>query len=135
MENFQQFALRRLQRAFETGRILPYLMLWIAFFVVGFAVLMRLLDPHDFPSLGLAIWWAVSTVTTVGYGDVVPTEPWGRLVASVLMVIGYASLSLLTGIVASLLVYRRTAPQAESGLEKIERRLAEVERLLRSEPG
>jgi voltage-gated potassium channel len=135
MENFQQFALRRLQRAFETGRILPYMMMWIAFFVLGFAVLMRLLDPHDFPSLGLAIWWAVSTVTTVGYGDVVPTEPWGRVVASVLMVIGYASLSLLTGIVASLLVYRRTAPQAESGLEKIERRLAEVERLLRSEPG
>jgi voltage-gated potassium channel Kch len=135
VENFQQFALRRLQRAFETGRILPYMMLWIAAFVVGFAVLMRLLDPHDFPSLGLAIWWAVSTVTTVGYGDVVPTEPWGRLVASVLMIIGFASLSLLTGIVASLLVYRRTAPEAESGLERIERRLAEVERLLQSKPG
>jgi hypothetical protein len=135
MENVQQFTIKRMERAFETGRILPYLMLCVAGFVVGFAALIRLLDPHDFPSLGIAIWWAVSTVTTVGYGDVVPTEPWGRAVASVLMVIGYASLSLLTGIVASLLVYRRTAPQAETGLGRIERRLDEVERLIRGKAG
>jgi voltage-gated potassium channel len=134
MGNAQQFTMKRMERAFETGRILPYLMLSVAAFVVGFAALIRLVDPHDFPSLGLALWWAVSTVTTVGYGDVVPTSPWGRAVASVLMVIGYASLSLLTGIVASLLVYRRTA-QAETGLDRIERRLDEVERLIRGKAG
>jgi len=54
-------------------------------------------------------------------------------VAAALMVTGFASLSLLTGFVASLLVHRRAAADAESGLTKIEQRLAEIERLLRSD--
>jgi voltage-gated potassium channel len=72
-------------------------------------------------------------VTTVGYGDIVPTTPAGRIVAAALMVTGFASLSLLTGFVASLLVHRRAAADAEPGLTKIEQRLAEIERLLRSD--
>jgi voltage-gated potassium channel len=73
----------------------------------------------------------VSTVTTVGYGDVVPAQPGGRFVATGLMIIGYASLSLLTGIVASMLVQRRVAAQEDSAFSRVEERLAEVERLLR----
>jgi Trk-type K+ transport system membrane component len=61
-----RFGERRLQRAFETGRILPFLVLSITVLVVGFGVLMWLVDREDFPSLGLALWWATSTVTTVG---------------------------------------------------------------------
>lgn len=132
-----RFLLWRLQRAFETGRILPYLMGSIAGFVVFAGVLMWLVDRKDFPSLGLALWWAVTTVTTVGYGDAVPEEPAGRALAAALMIFGFASLSLLTGIVASLLVHRRTAADVdtESVLARIDERLAEVERLLRNEPG
>jgi hypothetical protein len=63
----------------------------------------------------------------------VPTTTAGRLVASALMVTGFASLSLLTGFVASLLVHRRAAADAEPALTKIEQRLAEIERLLRSD--
>ncbi len=103
-------------------------------FVAG--TLMRIVDPDDFPTLGLALWWAVTTVTTVGYGDVVPTDPAGRFVGAGLMVFGYASLSLLTGVIASLLVSRRAAAleaAEEQALEKIDRRLAEVERLLRAQ--
>ena len=125
--------MQRFQRSFERGRVLVYLMLVIVAFAVGFAVLIRLLDPHDFPTIGLALWWAVMTVTTVGYGDIVPTTTAGRIVASGLMVIGFASLSLLTGFVASLLVHRRAATEAESGLSRIEQRLEEIERLLREE--
>jgi voltage-gated potassium channel len=120
-----------MEGAFETGRVVPYLMMCITVLAVGSGVLMWLVDRKDFPTIGLGLWWAVSTVTTVGYGDVVPTEPWGRLVASGLMIVGFASLSLLTGIVASLLVYRRTAPGAESGLARVEQRLDEIEQLLR----
>ena len=47
-----------------------------------------------------------------GYGDVVRGQPAGRFVATGLMIVGFASLSLLTGVIASLLVYRRTGPQA-----------------------
>ena len=53
--------------------------------------------------------------------------------ASGLMIIGFASLSLLTGFVASLLVHRRAAMDAEAGLTKIEQRLEEIERLLRKD--
>jgi len=94
---------------------------------------MRIVDPHDFPTMGLALWWAVMTVTTVGYGDIVPTTTAGRFVASGLMIVGFASLSLLTGFVASLLVHRRAAADAATALTGIEERLDEIERLLRND--
>ena len=127
-----RFGERRLQRAFETGRILPFLMVSIASLVVAFGILMWLVDREDFPTVGIALWWAVSTVTTVGYGDVVPVQTGGRIVATGLMIVGYASLSLLTGIVASLLVQRRVTAQEDTSFARVEERLAELERLLRS---
>jgi voltage-gated potassium channel len=93
---------------------------------------MWLVDRKDFPSLGLALWWAASTVTTVGYGDAVPVQPAGRFVATGLMIIGFASLSLLTGVIASLLVNRRAAEQSDSAIARVEDRLAEIERLLQT---
>jgi voltage-gated potassium channel len=123
--------MRRLDRSFESGRILPYLVATVTSVAFGFGFIMWLVDREDFPTLGTALWWAVSTVTTVGYGDVVPTSPLGRGVAAVLMVFGFASLSLLTGIVASLLVQERTSHIHQKELVEIGQRLAEVERLLR----
>ena len=111
-------------------------MLAIALLAFVSGVVMWVVDRDDFPTLGLALWWAVTTVTTVGYGDVVPTESEGRFVAAGLMIVGYASLSLLTGVIASLLVARQSAAlQAteEQALERIAHRLAEVERLLREQ--
>jgi voltage-gated potassium channel len=127
-----RFATRRLERAFETGRILPFLVLSVAALVCAFGVLMWIVDRKDFPSLGLALWWAASTVTTVGYGDAVPVQPAGRFVATGLMIVGFASLSLLTGVVASLLVNRRAAEQSDSAIGRVEDRLAEIERLLQT---
>ena len=127
-----RFADRRIQRAFETGRILPFLIVAITTIVFAFGAVMWLVDREDFPTFGLALWWAASTVTTVGYGDAVPVEPAGRLVATGLMIVGFASLSLLTGIIASLLVHRRTSLQGLTGVDRLEERLAEIERLLRS---
>ena len=127
-----RFADRRIQRAFETGRILPFLVVTITTIVCAFGVVMWLVDRDDFPTLGLALWWAVQTVTTVGYGDAVPTNAGGRFLATGLMIIGFASLSLLTGIIASLLVYRRTSAPDLSGIDRLEDRLAAIERLLGS---
>jgi voltage-gated potassium channel len=126
--------MRRLERAFETDRVLVYLISAVAVIAVGFAAIMRLVDSEDFPSFWLALWWAVSTVTTVGYGDVVPVEPFGRAVAAVLMVVGFASVSLLAGFIASALIARRTAArpdEALAALHRLERRLDEIERLVR----
>ena len=129
----QQLGMRRFQLAFERGRILPYLMVCIVGFSVGFALLIRILDPHDFPTIGLALWWAVMTVTTVGYGDIVPTTTAGRFVASGLMIVGFASLSLLTGFVASMLVHRRASTETETAFLRIEQQLEEIERLIQKD--
>lgn len=125
-----RFAMRRLQEALESGRILRYLLATIAVIAFASGFIMRIVDPEDFPSLGLALWWAVTTVTTVGYGDVVPVQPQGRAVAAGLMIVGYASLSLLTGIIASVLVHKRNEAEEAPGFEQLDRRLAEIERLL-----
>jgi voltage-gated potassium channel len=128
--------MRRLERAFETDRVLLYLMGAVAVIAVTFAAIMRVVDSEDFPTLGRALWWAVSTVTTVGYGDVVPVQPVGRAIAAGLMVVGFASLSLLSGIIASALIARRASVQQETrdavaALERVERRLDAIERALR----
>ena len=104
--------------------------------VLAGGVLVRLIEPHTFDSIGLALWWAVTTVTTVGYGDVVPVKPAGRMVASALMITGFASLSLITGVIASILVHKRTeaaAPATAAGVEQLDQRLAEIERLLKGQ--
>jgi voltage-gated potassium channel len=72
--------------------------------VAGFAV--SLADTNTFPNLWLGIWWAIATVTTVGYGDVVPHTVAGRVIASALMFVGIGFLSMLTAAIASTFVSR-----------------------------
>jgi voltage-gated potassium channel len=69
-------------------------------------VLMWLLDNGQFPNVWLALWWAVQTVTTVGYGDVVPKDVPGRIVAIVVMLQGIAFLTIVTAGITSTFVAR-----------------------------
>lgn len=64
-------------------------------------------------SFGDASWWAVSTVTTVGYGDMFPVTPAGRAIAAFLMVTGIALFGVLTANLATFLLER--APDAPGG--------------------
>ena len=73
------------------------------------AILMRIADPDNFPSLGLAIWWALQTVTTVGYGDVVPTTAVGRVIGGIEMVLGISFITFLTAGVTSIVIQRGSA--------------------------
>ena len=73
------------------------------------AIVMRLADPDNFPSLGLATWWALQTVTTVGYGDVVPTTDFGRVIGGAEMVIGISFIAFLTAGVTSTVIQRASA--------------------------
>ena len=73
------------------------------------AIVMRIVDPDNFPSLGLATWWALQTVTTVGYGDVVPTTNAGRVIGSIEMVIGISFITFLTAGVTSTVIQRANA--------------------------
>ena len=79
---------------------------WLAAIVV-FGIVERIADPKTFPTIWLAWWWAIQTVTTVGYGDVVPQQTTGKLVGTVLMVGGLSFLSILTATITSSFVARR----------------------------
>ena len=85
---------------------------FVALAFVG-AVVIRLTDEHDFPSLGLAIWWALQTVMTVGYGDVTPTTDVGRIIGGVEMVLGISFIAFLTAGVTSAVIQRGQARAAE----------------------
>lgn len=77
---------------------------------------------------GTALWWAATTVTTVGYGDTYPTTPEGRGVAVLLMLIGITLFSVLTANIAAFFIETREGPTLEdvmAKLEAIERRLDE----------
>jgi voltage-gated potassium channel len=65
------------------------------------ALSMRWLEPKTFHSYGDALWWAMVTTTTVGYGDIYPTTSLGRMIASILMVTGIGVIGIITGTVAS----------------------------------
>ena len=69
-------------------------------------VLMRVFDHKDFPDVWLGMWWALQTVTTVGYGDVVPKTTVGRVVASFIMLEGIAFLAIVTAAITSTFVAR-----------------------------
>jgi voltage-gated potassium channel len=85
-----------------------------AVFVVLAAVAMRLADPDQFPNMGEALWFSVETVSTVGYGDVVPTTGPGKLVAGVIMMVGLAFVPAVTAIVIATFVARREAEPVPS---------------------
>lgn len=61
-------------------------------------------DENGFTSIGVSCYWAITTLTTVGYGDLSPQTPLGRAVASVIMVMGYGVIAVPTGIVTAELV-------------------------------
>lgn len=66
---------------------------------------------HGFTSIPTAIYWAITTMTTVGFGDIAPKTEIGRMISSVMMLIGWGTLAVPTGIVTSeLAMRRRTGP-------------------------
>lgn len=94
-------------------------------------LLERLVEPETFTSIGLAYWWAAMTVTTVGYGDIVPHTVAGRIIAVALMLVGFSLIPLLASAIVSVLVSKRSLAdrdQAEEALGRIEERLARMER-------
>ena len=92
--------------------------LGLALTFVGLAcvggIVIRFTDPHNFSSVGLGIWWALQTVTTVGYGDVVPTSNAGRVIGGLEMVIGVAFIAFVTAGVTSTVIQRSQAEAAAS---------------------
>jgi voltage-gated potassium channel len=109
--------------------------------VVGSGVLIWALDHSEYPNIWVGMWWALQTVTTVGYGDVSPTNPSGRIIASFVMLYGVAFVTIFVAAITSIFVTRASVERGvaedeaerriEARLEVIDDRLGRLEDLLR----
>jgi voltage-gated potassium channel len=106
-----------------------------AMIVVGAGALIRVIDHDEYSSIWVGMWWALQTVTTVGYGDVTPENVNGRLVGAVVMLQGIAFLAIVTAAITSTFVARAQREydaaheaEEESDLQRIEARFDELER-------
>ena len=86
---------------------------------IAAAVLERLLEPAVFDTYPHALWFSITTVTTVGYGDYVPETAAGRIVASALMLTGLGLLPLITSVVVSILVSQRGREAREQEIDDL----------------
>jgi voltage-gated potassium channel len=91
-------------------------------------------------NLGDALWWAATTVTTVGYGDTVPITGTGKLIAAALMLVGISLVGAVTATIAAWFIAQtRDVTQAEEAdlaarLTRIEASLAEIHQTLHPAP-
>lgn len=65
---------------------------------------------NGFTSIPTSVYWAITTMTTVGFGDITPKTDLGRLIASAMMLLGWGTLAVPTGIVTAEMTYARRAP-------------------------
>ena len=108
--------------------------------VVG-GLLMRLLDHKEYANVWVGMWWAIQTVTTVGYGDVTPNATSGRIVAVFVMLEGIALLTIVIAAITSTFVARAqreldaddeaAEARLEGRLDDLSSRLERVESMLR----
>lgn len=116
------FRLFRLLRVFKLGRYVealhiivkvirssgPQLIMSVVIcsFVMLFSAIIMYevenpVQPEQFPNVISSLWWAICTLTTVGYGDVYPITPVGRIFASVISLVGIGIIAIPTGIIAA----------------------------------
>ncbi len=109
---------------------------------LGAGLVMTVVDRKEFPSIGTGLWWAVQTVTTVGYGDHVPANVTGRLLASVVMLLGIGFVTVITASITSAFVTRSREEQVMDDapddpvdeLREIAARLERIETALNARP-
>jgi voltage-gated potassium channel len=118
------------------GQVVAYVVGTVA--LVGFVASLAVLDAErsapdaSITTFGDAVWWTITTISTVGYGDRYPVTPEGRVVAAGLMVAGIALLGVVTASIASWFVenLQRTARDVEIEIgqdaERTEAQLATV---------
>jgi len=137
------FSLRLVRSVFRRGNLVRFL-IGAAVLVINGAIIVYLVERHapksNIHTLGQSLWWSVTTVTTVGYGDYVPVTVPGRITAGFIMAIGLLTLAVVTAQVASSFVAQEPSqaagsPQEEAAtpevtLAELDRRLSRIEELL-----
>ena len=105
--------------------------------VVLAGVAMRFLDHSEYSNVWVGMWWALQTVTTVGYGDVTPAHVSGRMVGAVVLLYGIGFLTITIAAITSTFVTRAEREQGvalsrddlddvSARLERIEQRLGQL---------
>jgi voltage-gated potassium channel len=100
---------------------------------VAGGILERVFDHKEFHTTGKGLWFALETVTTVGYGDVTPSARSGRIIAGVIMLAGIAFLAIITAAVTAALIessrrrFLQTEREQSNRLEEMSERLARIE--------
>ena len=125
---------RRIERKGLRPRVAASLIavLWLIA-IIAFGVAEHLIEPDTFDTVWLGMWWATQTVTTVGYGDVVPDQATGQLMATVLMIGGLSLFAVVTGLITSAFIARadseRRADDEDRLMTKLDGISSEVEAL------
>lgn len=91
------------------------------------AVLIRVFDPDNYPTIGSALWFTLQTVTTVGYGDNPPTTAIGRWVAAVVMLVSLGLITVVTAIITSLFIQAARRGRVNANQEAAAASLARIE--------
>ena len=133
MSRSERWIERRVERRGLRPRDAAYVIgaFW-AVAVVAFGALERVVDPKTFHSVWLGMWWAVETVTTVGYGDIVPQQTVGKLIAGFLMLGGLSLIAVVTAAITSGFVSRAQAGGQVAGSDPVMKKLNELSEDLRA---
>jgi voltage-gated potassium channel len=137
------FSLRLVRSVFQRGHLSRFL-LAATVLVLNGAVAVYFYERHaagsNIHTLGESVWWAVTTVTTVGYGDFFPVTVLGQIAAAFIMAIAIVTLAVVTAQVSAIFIEqaagRRTMPPSapanpeEVTLADLAHRLARIEELL-----
>ena len=109
---------------------LPAIALVMVFFSTNLILEVERLDPNsNIKTAGDALWWALSTVTTVGYGDTYPVTTEGRIIAAVLMLIGIALFGSMSAIITSKLILPKETKDHEEMRHEMRQLHAEIKDL------
>ena len=97
--------MRSLQRSLT--KIVVYF-LFVLILVTCLGTLMYMVEngqpDTQFTDLATSVYWAIVTMTTVGYGDITPVTPFGRLLSAFVMLLGYTIIAVPTGIVTATII-------------------------------
>jgi voltage-gated potassium channel len=106
------------QALIASGRKIAVFLSFVVLMTIVLATLMFVVEGpgNGFTSIPTSLYWAITTVTTVGFGDITPKTDLGRAIASLMMMLGWGILAVPTGIVTTELAVHRLAADREKAL-------------------